>query len=268
MPTLQEILRDPNYVNANPATKKAIFERWAPSDQNYSGANAATQAAIRQRFGVAAEEKPEEPVKPPEESGILRQAADVPLSIGRGALTGVRLVADAFGAGSKASQAIKGAEGYLASLMSAQAKGDKQEIARIMKDAEDKGALEQVKAGLKAFSVAPVDLISQGLGTAAPAVLSLLGGKVLGAGALGARAIGAGVGAAMGAGTAKGGIYEATKEELVKAGLAAEQRDELTRGALSGWALGSDDFVGELQQSTPRRLRPGKAGRPLRTQKI
>ena len=61
---------------------------------------------------------------------------------------------------------------------------------------------------------------------------------------------------------------EAAYAELVQAGLTAGQRDELTRGALSGWALGSDDFVGELQQSTLRRLRPGKAGRPLRTQKI
>lgn len=231
MPTLQEILRDPNYVNANPATKKAIFDRWAPSDQNYTGANPATQAAIRQRFGVGMVEAPvEEPAKP-EESGFLRQAADVPLSVGRGALTGVRLIADAFGAGSKASQAIKGAEGYLASLMSAQAKGDEQEVARIMKDAEDKGALEQVKAGLKAFSVAPIDLISQGLGTAAPAVLSLLGGKVLGAGMVGARLIGAGVGAAMGAGTAKGGIYEATKEELTKAGLPEDQAEKRAQEA-------------------------------------
>ncbi len=231
MPTLQEILRDPNYVNANPATKKAIFERWAPSDQNYSSANQATQAAIRQRFGVGMVEAPvEEPAKP-EESGFLRQAADVPLSVGKGALTGVRLIADAFGAGSKASEAIKGAEGYLSGLMSAQAKGDEQEIVRIMKDAEDKGALEQVKAGLKAFTVAPVDLISQGLGTAAPAVLGLLGGKVLGAGALGARAIGAGIGAAMGAGTAKGGIYEATKEELTKAGLPEDQAEKRAQEA-------------------------------------
>lgn len=169
--------------------------------------------------------------QPKEESGFLRQAADVPLSVGKGALTGVRLIADAFGAGSKASEAIKGAEGYLSGLMSAQAKGDEQEIARIMKDAEDKGALEQVKAGLKAFSVAPVDLISQGLGTAAPAVLGLLGGKVLGAGALGARAIGAGIGATMGAGTAKGGIYQATKEELIKAGLPEDQAEKRAQEA-------------------------------------
>lgn len=157
--------------------------------------------------------------KPPQESGFLRQVADVPLSIGRGAATGVRMIADAFGAGSGASEAIKGVEGYLSGLMSAQAKNDEREIARIMKDAEDKGVLDQVKAGFKAFSVAPVDLLSQGLGTAAPAILGVLGGKVLGAGALGMSAISTGVGAGMGAGSAKGGIYEEVKAALKESGI-------------------------------------------------
>ena len=161
-----------------------------------------------------------QPTEPPEEkSGFLRQVADVPLSVGRGAVTGVRMIADAFGAGSGASEALKGAEGYLASLMSAQSKNDEKEVARILKDAEDKGMLDQVKAGFKAFSVAPIDLLSQGFGTAAPAVLGILGGKVLGAGALGMKAAGVGIGAGMGAGSIKGGIYEETKAALREAGI-------------------------------------------------
>ena len=54
MPTLLEILRDPNYINANPATKQAIFDKYAPQDTNYTEANEATRAAIRQRFGLGA----------------------------------------------------------------------------------------------------------------------------------------------------------------------------------------------------------------------
>ncbi len=159
------------------------------------------------------------PVAPEEKSGFLRQVADVPLSVGRGAVTGVRMIADAFGAGSGASEALKGAEGYLSSLMSAQSKNDEKEVARILKDAEDKGMMDQVKAGFKAFSVAPVDLLSQGFGTAAPAVLGILGAKVLGAGALGLKAAGVGVGAGMGAGSIKGGIYEETKNALIESGI-------------------------------------------------
>jgi len=57
---------------------------------------------------------------------------------------------------------------------------------------------------------------------------------------------------------------EAAYATLVQAGLASRQREELTRSALSGWALGSDAFVSELQQGTVRRLLPGKAGRPFK----
>ena len=54
MASLQSLLKDPNYVNANEATKAAIFDKYAPQDPNFSAANPATQAAIRAKFGVAA----------------------------------------------------------------------------------------------------------------------------------------------------------------------------------------------------------------------
>ena len=57
---------------------------------------------------------------------------------------------------------------------------------------------------------------------------------------------------------------EAAYAELVHAGLAQSDCDQLTRSALSGWALGSAGFVSELQQSTTRRLIPRKAGRPAK----
>ena len=49
---LADILQDLNYVNANEATKRAIFDKYAPQDPNYAKANAATQEAIRIKFGV------------------------------------------------------------------------------------------------------------------------------------------------------------------------------------------------------------------------
>lgn len=54
MPSLSEILKDPNYTSANAETKQAIFERWAPQDPNYANANSSTQQAIRQKFGLPA----------------------------------------------------------------------------------------------------------------------------------------------------------------------------------------------------------------------
>ena len=219
MPSLREILNDPNYTNANQATKEAIFNKYAPQDKDYTGANEATQQAIKQRFGLAAApEKPETPEEP-EESGFFRQAADIPVNIAKGVTGGVRMMADMFGAGSNVSEGIKGVEDYLGGLLSAQAKNDQKEISRIMKEAEDKGKLEQVIAGVKAFAVAPIDTLSQALGTSAPAIVAGLATTLTGGAPLVVAGVTAGVGAGMGAGAIKGTIYEATKEELIKAGV-------------------------------------------------
>jgi hypothetical protein len=207
----------------NPETGERIAlinGRWMPFTQsatNDSGQKAFLVGGKWVADGAAQKEKPAE------ESGVLRQAADVPVSVARGATMGVRMIADAFGANNPVSNTIKGVEDYLGGLMSAQSKNDEQEIARIMKDAEDKGFLDQVKAGFQAFATAPVDLLAQGLGTAAPAILGALGGKVLGAGVLATRAVGAGVGAGMGSGAIKGGIYEEVKEALADTGMSPEQ---------------------------------------------
>jgi hypothetical protein len=53
MANLSSILTDPNYVNANPATKQAIFEKFSAQDPNFANANLDTQNAIRERFGVS-----------------------------------------------------------------------------------------------------------------------------------------------------------------------------------------------------------------------
>jgi hypothetical protein len=52
--TLAEVLKNPNYVNANAATKAAIFDKFSAKDPNYTNANDATKAAIRNKFGVEA----------------------------------------------------------------------------------------------------------------------------------------------------------------------------------------------------------------------
>lgn len=49
-----EILNDPDFINANPATKQAIFARHVENHPDYTSANDATKAAIRARFGFEA----------------------------------------------------------------------------------------------------------------------------------------------------------------------------------------------------------------------
>jgi putative transposase len=55
---------------------------------------------------------------------------------------------------------------------------------------------------------------------------------------------------------------EAAYAQLVAAGVSDQRRSELTRSLLTGWALGSPDFIAKLEGSTQRRVLPSKAGRP------
>lgn len=207
----------------------------------------------------------QKPEPKPEDQSIFRQVADVPLKAVSGVATGVRLVADAFGAGSGVSNTIKGVENYIEDLYSAQSKKDSAEIARIMKEAEDKGVADQVTAAVKAFSVAPIDTVVNALGTSAPAIIAGLGASVLGAGALATTAVGAGVGSVMGAGTVKGSIYDAVKDALAKTDMPPEQIEARAQTAqeyggknldmiLGGAALGAIGATTGFEPAAARQL--------------
>jgi hypothetical protein len=167
----------------------------------------------------------------PEDQSVFRQVADVPLQIGKGAVEGVRMVTDALGADNPVSKNLRGVEDYIGDLLSAQSKKDAKEISRIMKDAEDKGVSDQVLAGVKAFSVAPVDTLARVFGNAMPAIAGGLATYLLRGGALAATAVGAGTGATMGAGSVKGTIYDATKDALKDTGMSPDQIEK--RAALA-----------------------------------
>jgi hypothetical protein len=50
---LEQLLGNPDYEQANIATKNAIFEKFAKDDPNFIKANDATKEAIRDRFGIS-----------------------------------------------------------------------------------------------------------------------------------------------------------------------------------------------------------------------
>ena len=197
----------------------AIFRVQGPDGSIYriEGPDDATDEQVAafaaQQFGP----KPKEP-----EKSLDSSVLDVPIAVGRGAVQGVRFIADVFGADNAVSKALRGTEDYLADLMSAQAKADSKEISRIMKEAEDKGMGDQVLAAIKALSIAPVDLLSQALGTAAPTIIGGLGTLALKGGVTAARAVSTGVGAGMGAGVTKSTIYDAVEDALLEAGESPE----------------------------------------------
>ena len=107
-------------------------------------------------------------VEAPEGSGFWRQAADLPVSAAGGVITGLKGMTDLFGANNPVSQELAGYQEFYRQSLSPEAQADQQEVARIMQEAQDKGVWEQVKAGARAFAVAPLDTAAQSLGTMAP----------------------------------------------------------------------------------------------------
>ena len=229
------------------------------------------------QFDVKPKETPKAaapaPAPAPEKEMIpaLRQVADVPLKVGAGVVTGVRMIADAFGADSDVGKNLRGVEDYIAGLYSAQSKKDSKEISRIMKEAEDKGVLDQVVAGAKAFSVAPVDMLANALGTSAPAIATGLVATLASAPALIGLGVSALTGAVMGAGTVKGAIYEATKQALAeytdmspkeieaRAVLAQEYGGKNLDQILMGSALGTVGASTGVEPALARQLAKGIA---------
>jgi arsenate reductase-like glutaredoxin family protein len=250
------------------------YAEWLVANQNKKGSpewDTVSNAYKQLRQGAA-------PIEPPKEdldSSIL----DIPVSLSRGAVQGVRFLADAFGADNPVSNALRGTENYLADLMSAQAKADSKEISRIMKEAEDKGVGDQVMAAIKALSIAPVDLLTQALGTAAPTIVGGLAGLALKGGATAATAIGSGIGAGMGAGVVKSTIYDAVEDALIEAGekpevakAKAEEAQEYTGdnwgSILAGTALGGLAGVTGIEKNIVGRFAAKQAAKETAEQTV
>jgi hypothetical protein len=163
MPTLQEILQDQNYLNANSATKKAIFDRWSVSDTNYTSANPATQQAIRSRFGVGepAVEVPQEVRKSTIGSEIVRGGKQLASSIQTGAES-------LFGSPEEAARA-----GIARGEKIGEAAGEGVSFDAVKKAYEEKGLLS---AAGEAISQVPRALAGQ-----VPQLTAMAGGAKLGA---------------------------------------------------------------------------------------
>lgn len=225
---------------------------WLVDNQDKKGTPefGTVEAGFRELYAPPAPAYTPPPVDPTQplpdaDSGFFRQALDVPTQLAKGAVTGTRFLTDVFGADNPVSQTLSGVEDELDSLLSAQSKRDQQEVARIMQQAEDKGVGEQVKAGLQALSVAPVDLISNAFGTSAPVILGGLLGTVVGAPA---AATATGLGVLTGVGITKDAAYDAVLQELVGSGVPEDQAKEAAKEAqaYSGENLDNIAFGGFL----------------------
>ncbi len=194
-------------------------------------------------------------------ASAARKMADLGVGFASGAVGATKALTDVAGAGNKVSGALSAMNTGLNDYLSPQAKADQQEQSRIMADASGQGVWEGVKAGAKAFAVAPVQTAVQGLGSVVP----IVAGTALTGGAAPAAAVGAGLGVAMGAGTAKGAIYDeikkrgGTDEEAAQAqAYGGTNSDQIALGG----ALGVVDALTGVSKAASGMVR-GALGKPV-----
>lgn len=182
-------------------------------------------------------------VAEPEGSGFWRQALDLPVSALGGTVTGLKGMTDLFGANNPVSQELASYQQFYNQSLSPEGQADQQEVARIMQEAQDKGMWEQIKAGGRAFAVAPLDTAAQSLGTMAPIVATGLAGRAVGLGAKGVQAVQAGAGAGMNTGIVKDSIYQDTKNFLLQSGKSEEEADRVALEAQSYGGQNMDQLL-------------------------
>ena len=207
-----------------------------------------------QPFTIVEEEVAFDPTKPfsivseetpviEESSGVLRQAADIPLKFAQGGISSAKSFTDLFGADNVMSKELAGYEKWVGSLVSAESKKDDEEIARILKDAENKGVYDKVIAGLEAFAKAPLEMTAMSAGYMVPQLAAGVVGKAAQftkAGIIGTQAA---IGFAQGVGQAKGDIYQATLERLREEGVSEDKANSIAVEAQSTLGKNLDQIL-------------------------
>lgn len=162
-----------------------------------------------------------------EKTNFGQRSGDFPNQFAIGVNSSVKALSDFFGADNPVSQNLNKNIEWYRDLLSAQAQENEQEISRILEEAEGKGILEELGAGVSAFSVAPADFVANGLGSVATFAATGIAGKAVGF--LKSAQVATGMG--IGAGAVKGQIYETVKEEMINGGKSKEEAQEIAMEA-------------------------------------
>lgn len=173
----------------------------------------------------------------PKSPGMLGHAADTGLQLAQGVVQGGKMLADTFGAGNPAAETLKAGADWLASNFSDQLKWEQLTSAQDMKAAELSGSSwEEIKAAGRTFGRDPVGFLVNAAGTSIPTIAAAFLPFGQGA-ALGRLAAMGMMGAAQGAGSVKGQIYEEVQKAWQKHGASTDEAK--TRASAAQAYLGS-----------------------------
>lgn len=212
------------------ATKKQTYATPSSFEEQMAALDRKLSAGYRIRQSEPAEPNMGGP-EPEPSRGLLRGAADLGLEAASGAAKGIKFMSDVFGADNPVSQGLQGVSDFAKELQSAQAKGEDQRIAQLMKEAEDKGIGEQVKAALRAAGEAPVRQAIGAIGTSVPMIAaSMVPGLREASWGTRAAALG-GMGGAQGVGVVKSSMYDAVYQRAIEEGRGEQEARALAQQA-------------------------------------
>lgn len=168
-----------------------------------------------------------------EKSSLGDRGLDMAAQYAIGINNAVKGLTDLLGPDNPASRVLEDNVQWYRDLLSATALGNEEEIARIMKEAEDKGVLEQLSAAGRAFGTAPADLVASGLGSLTTFAVGGAAGRAAGLGTRGVAAAQSALGAGMQAGIVKNEIYLGVRQEMVSLGKTEQEAEAIAREAQS-----------------------------------
>ena len=142
----------------------------------------------------------------------------------QGVLDLAKALSDSRGAGNELSVALEKQSDRIAQYVSAISQNRLKDADEIMRAAEGRGALEELKAGVKAFAAAPAEITARAFGTAIPAVLAVAVASL--ASPIAAVGTAVGIGGTSGFGIVKGAIYDAVKDTLIKNKVPPEEAEK------------------------------------------
>jgi hypothetical protein len=158
-----------------------------------------------------------------EKTSFTRRTGDLPVRVSIAINETVKSFSDFFGSDNSVSKLLSNNVQWYSELLSAQALENDEEVSRILEEAKDKGMLDSLSHGLKAFTVAPADFLASGVGSLLPFLAGGALAKVAGLGYMGAGLTQSGLAGAVQIGAVKGGIYDEIKSELVSQGITEEE---------------------------------------------
>jgi hypothetical protein len=164
---------------------------------------------------------------------ISAPAGDLAAQYAIGVNNAVKGLTDLLGPANPLSAVLEENVEWYRNLLSATALRDEAEVARILADAEDRGVLDQLSAGARAFGASPGSILAGGLGSLTTFVAGGAAAKAARLGVGGVAAAQSAMGAGMQAGIVKNEIYREVRNEMVGRGVGEDEAERVARTAQS-----------------------------------